>query len=304
MKNIGIAFVIGIFLIIGVAGASGFSNKEERNEVNSNNTEIAIKNEDNSKKEQEQEKEEQDQEECEHDFGDVECTKNRRCKKCHIKMDPIGHKWKDATCEEPKICEVCGETEGKPLGHTVKYGECSRCGKQVDNLTYKDNYAVVTNSDREWMKKQKDFVNICVSGKIIEIQEKNDVIILDAENQKWCVGLGTGCDFSSYNGTNCEVYGSCSGGTSDLHDNLPYINMSHESDHLIFFDGKIIYPKIFSSTQQFPSKPLKTSNPTVWVASGGKKYHSNPNCSHMKNPTSMTRDDALNKGYTACNVCW
>lgn len=29
-----------------------------------------------------------------------------------------GHTWVDATCEEPKTCSVCGETEGDPLGHT------------------------------------------------------------------------------------------------------------------------------------------------------------------------------------------
>lgn len=29
-----------------------------------------------------------------------------------------GHTWVDATCEEPKTCSACGETEGDPLGHT------------------------------------------------------------------------------------------------------------------------------------------------------------------------------------------
>ena len=44
------------------------------------------------------------------------------------------HKWKDATCTEPKICEKCGETEGEPLGHDFDEATCEtaktckRCG--------------------------------------------------------------------------------------------------------------------------------------------------------------------------------
>ena len=47
----------------------------------------------------------------------------------------FGHSWKEATCTEPRTCEVCGETEGEPLGHDwgplTEAGErvCSRCGE-------------------------------------------------------------------------------------------------------------------------------------------------------------------------------
>lgn len=47
------------------------------------------------------------------------------------------HEWKDATCTEPKTCTVCGETEGKPLGHDYskasffKRGVCARCGDEI-----------------------------------------------------------------------------------------------------------------------------------------------------------------------------
>ena len=30
------------------------------------------------------------------------------------------HKWKEATCTEPKTCVYCGMTEGEPLGHDWK----------------------------------------------------------------------------------------------------------------------------------------------------------------------------------------
>ena len=37
------------------------------------------------------------------------------------------HDWADATCEEPKTCKLCGETEGEALGHTYEEGKCA-CG--------------------------------------------------------------------------------------------------------------------------------------------------------------------------------
>ncbi len=45
------------------------------------------------------------------------------------------HEWAEATCEEPKTCVKCGETEGKALGHDVieatctEPQTCARCGK-------------------------------------------------------------------------------------------------------------------------------------------------------------------------------
>ena len=38
------------------------------------------------------------------------------------------HTWKTATCEEPKICSVCGETEGAPLQHKYVDHNCEYCG--------------------------------------------------------------------------------------------------------------------------------------------------------------------------------
>lgn len=49
------------------------------------------------------------------------------------------HKWNEATCEAPKTCAICGDTEGKPLGHEtmvwsiVENPTCSKEGKQEAN---------------------------------------------------------------------------------------------------------------------------------------------------------------------------
>lgn len=55
-----------------------------------------------------------------------------------------GHKYKDATCVEPKICEVCGKKDGKALGHDFATADCTkpttckRCGKEgTDTLGHK-----------------------------------------------------------------------------------------------------------------------------------------------------------------------
>lgn len=43
---------------------------------------------------------------------------------------------------------------------------------------------------------------------------------------------------------------------------------------------------------------------TVWIPQSGKKYHSYPGCSNMKNPMESTRKAAESLGYTPCSRCW
>lgn len=42
----------------------------------------------------------------------------------------------------------------------------------------------------------------------------------------------------------------------------------------------------------------------VWISGSGKKYHSNPNCSNMKNPQQVSIDEAIAAGRTACSKCY
>ena len=43
----------------------------------------------------------------------------------------------------------------------------------------------------------------------------------------------------------------------------------------------------------------------VWIpTNGGTKYHSNPNCSGMKNPEQVTLNTAIGRGFTACKKCY
>lgn len=42
----------------------------------------------------------------------------------------------------------------------------------------------------------------------------------------------------------------------------------------------------------------------VWIPKSGTKYHSYAGCSGMKNPTQVTKQEAINRGYGACKKCW
>ena len=43
---------------------------------------------------------------------------------------------------------------------------------------------------------------------------------------------------------------------------------------------------------------------TVWVPESGKKYHADPDCSNMKNPSEVTRKQAEQLGYAPCKKCY
>lgn len=42
----------------------------------------------------------------------------------------------------------------------------------------------------------------------------------------------------------------------------------------------------------------------VWIPRTGSKYHSNSRCSNMKSPSKVSKQDAINWGYTPCKKCY
>lgn len=46
-----------------------------------------------------------------------------------IVSDTHEHIYKEATCEKPKTCTICGKTDGDILPHTTNIGKCENCGK-------------------------------------------------------------------------------------------------------------------------------------------------------------------------------
>ena len=41
----------------------------------------------------------------------------------------------------------------------------------------------------------------------------------------------------------------------------------------------------------------------VWIPNSGTKYHSNSTCSKMKNPTKVSKQEAISRGYEPCKRC-
>ncbi|MDD4134121.1 MAG: hypothetical protein PHN46_03465 [Eubacteriales bacterium] len=41
----------------------------------------------------------------------------------------------------------------------------------------------------------------------------------------------------------------------------------------------------------------------VWIPESGKKYHSNANCSNMRNPRQIPRQEAAELGFEPCKRC-
>lgn len=47
----------------------------------------------------------------------------------------------------------------------------------------------------------------------------------------------------------------------------------------------------------------KSNSQMVWIPRTGHKYHSNPNCSNMKNPSKVDIQTAKSMGYDPCKKC-
>ena len=60
-----------------------------------------------------------------------------------------------------------------------------------------------------------------------------------------------------------------------------------------------------ASTSSTPRTDYVTSSDSmVWIPNSGSKYHNNANCSGMKNPTLVSKADAIAWGYDACSKCY
>lgn len=72
----------------------------------------------------------------EHVWEEATCESPKQCTKCgDTEGEKKEHLWKGANCTLPKTCERCGATEGDPLGHNflsatcVRPEECGVCGE-------------------------------------------------------------------------------------------------------------------------------------------------------------------------------
>lgn len=65
------------------------------------------------------------------------------------------HEWEAETCETPRVCKTCGETDGEPLGHTWQEATClapktcTVCGKTEGKKSEDHVWSEATCTERE-----------------------------------------------------------------------------------------------------------------------------------------------------------
>lgn len=62
---------------------------------------------------------------CKHEWKESTCETPKTCTLCNeTEGESLGHNWQDASCEVPRTCSVCGLTEGDAPGHSWVDATC------------------------------------------------------------------------------------------------------------------------------------------------------------------------------------
>ncbi len=147
---------------------------------------------------------------CEHDWKEATCEDPKTCLICgETQGDPLGHTWLDATCEKSKICSVCGQVEGEPLGHQwleatcTDPKTCSLCGKtEGKSLGHSvGTWTTLIESTCSEKGSQKGTCDRC--GK--EITE--ELSMLEHTSGEWEIETEAGFDSPGFNIRKCLVCG-------------------------------------------------------------------------------------------------
>lgn len=81
---------------------------------------------------------------CQHEWKDATCDAPKTCTLCGVtEGEALNHQWQDATCTAPKTCALCSKTEGEALGHVYDDSApdcenpkiCSTCGQPEGKAT-------------------------------------------------------------------------------------------------------------------------------------------------------------------------
>lgn len=102
----------------------------------------------------------------------------------------LSHKWVEATCEMPKLCEKCGETEGEALGHDWSEATrqapqtCQVCGQtEGEPLSVYDVFPEGTPrcDDTQIFLTDQDFIELY--GDVLE--EEGFSLITEVVDEQW-----------------------------------------------------------------------------------------------------------------------
>lgn len=99
---------------------------------------------------------------CSHEWMESTCEKARICTLCEeTEGEPLGHQWQEATCTEAKTCSLCQKTEGNPLGHFWTEADC-QSPKTCSNC-FKTEGEPLEHKLGEWSFEEEFFVSSCIN---------------------------------------------------------------------------------------------------------------------------------------------
>lgn len=102
----------------------------------------------------------------------------------------LSHKWVEPTCEAPKTCEKCGETEGEALGHVWSEATrqapqtCQVCGQtQGEPLSVYDVFPEGTPryDDTQIFLTDQDFIELYADA----LEEEGFSLITEVVDEQW-----------------------------------------------------------------------------------------------------------------------
>ena len=208
-----------------------------------------------------------------------------KCSRCGDFRDE-GHEFIQTESKCEMKCTICEKTEALP--HQWIGKKCSRCG------------AVRGFADR---------VSTTVGNRL-------PFMHLEKKNNRTLLGIGTILVLCFlFLGIMTVSRGSSENGS---------ISMPTTTSELTTpppFPSPSAFPSPAPTPSPSPSaspSPTQTPSPSpslspeppapattyVWIPNSGSKYHSRPSCSNMINPTEVTREEAISRGFTKCSRCW
>ncbi len=80
----------------------------------------------------------------EHTYSPATCENPRTCTKCgETNGAPVGHQWIEGDCTNAPQCARCKTVRGTALGHTVKIGKCLRCDELIEKKQLDEIYTLM-----------------------------------------------------------------------------------------------------------------------------------------------------------------
>lgn len=171
-------------------------------------------------------------------------------------LEVCSHDWKLATCETPKTCSICGETEGKAIGHSTTTGVCIRCGKNFSAWQigeYVDEFELPTGKKYMFVDGYGTFSNSATTNSelyaVLQVDKDNIGFMLFEYGDNLVKGI---FDYEDYNITILDEKGT-----------------KHYYTGTIYDDGTRIY---FDNSDRVKVTSLLRYNKSIKVYMESTKY--------------------------------